>query len=69
MKTPLELEYSVLGWNMPGFAESSGTPYPKPLLLSMEAVMQFATQKCGFRPEQIVLYAWSIGGFFSYPKL
>lgn len=28
----------------------------------MEAVMQFAINKLGFRPEQIVLYAWSIGG-------
>jgi hypothetical protein len=29
MGTPLDLNYSVIGWNHPGFAGSSGTPFPE----------------------------------------
>ncbi|KAI1729239.1 alpha/beta hydrolase fold domain-containing protein [Ditylenchus destructor] len=61
--TPLHCAYSVLGFNMPGFGESTGTPYPSEILNSVEAVMQFATQTLGFEQKDIVLYAWSIGGF------
>ncbi|KAI1721337.1 alpha/beta hydrolase fold domain-containing protein [Ditylenchus destructor] len=61
--TPLQLAYSVLGFNMPGFGESTGTPYPSEILNSVEAVMQFATETLGFEEKDIVLYAWSIGGF------
>lgn len=63
MQTPLSLQYSVLGWNMPGFGESGGTPYSKSILLAMEAIIQFAFRKLEFEPQQIVIYAWSIGGF------
>jgi pimeloyl-ACP methyl ester carboxylesterase len=63
MKTPTDLHYSVLGWNMPGFGESTGVPRPRSILLSMEAIMQFAIEKLGFPPGRIVLFAWSIGGF------
>jgi len=60
---PIKLNYSVLGWNMPGFAESGGKPYPSEVLNAMDAVMRFATEKLGFRIENIVLYSWSIGCF------
>ncbi|KAI3413616.1 hypothetical protein GPALN_011105 [Globodera pallida] len=63
MSTPAKLGYSVLGWNLPGFAESTGTPHPQIILGSMEAVMQFAVEYLGFQPAQIVLFGWSIGGF------
>ncbi|KAL7078086.1 hypothetical protein ACQ4LE_002095 [Meloidogyne hapla] len=63
MMTPLSLKYSVLGWNMPGFAESTGIPKPKAVLLAMQAVMKFAINNLEFEPEQIVLFGWSIGGF------
>uniref|UniRef100_A0A915MZJ3 AB hydrolase-1 domain-containing protein n=1 Tax=Meloidogyne javanica TaxID=6303 RepID=A0A915MZJ3_MELJA len=59
----LVLKYSVLGWNMPGFAESTGIPKPKAVLLAMQAVMKFAINDLEFEPEQIVLFGWSIGGF------
>ncbi|KHJ81899.1 hypothetical protein OESDEN_18412, partial [Oesophagostomum dentatum] len=26
--TPVQLGYSVLGWNQPGFGQSSGLPFP-----------------------------------------
>lgn len=29
----------------------------------MDVVIQFATQKLGFQLSDIVVYAWSIGGF------
>ncbi|KAL3068381.1 hypothetical protein niasHT_030672 [Heterodera trifolii] len=63
MSTPVNLGYSALGWNLPGFAESTGTPLPHTILNSMEAVMQFTVNHLGFQPQQIVLFGWSIGGF------
>lgn len=65
MATPIELKYSVLGFNHPGFAGSSGTPYPDQDQNAADAVMQFAIQKLGFLPENIILFGWSIGGYSS----
>ncbi|XP_032832399.2 phosphatidylserine lipase ABHD16A [Petromyzon marinus] len=75
MATPLEAGYSVLGWNHPGFAGSTGVPFPQAEANAMDVVMQYATERLGFQPTQIVLYAWSIGGFpatwaaMSYPEV
>ncbi|XP_058055132.1 phosphatidylserine lipase ABHD16A isoform X1 [Anopheles bellator] len=63
MSTPLELKYSVLGWNHPGFAGSSGRPYPDQDQNAIDAVLQFAIGELGFKPENIILYGWSIGGY------
>uniref|UniRef100_A0A914C2C3 AB hydrolase-1 domain-containing protein n=1 Tax=Acrobeloides nanus TaxID=290746 RepID=A0A914C2C3_9BILA len=63
MVTPLKMGYSVLGWNSPGFAESTGNPYPENILAAIESVMQLAIQNLGFKEEQIVVFGWSIGGF------
>jgi hypothetical protein len=75
MATPLEAGYSVLGWNHPGFGGSSGAPFPQQEVNAADAVMQFAIQQLGFRPDQIILHGWSIGGFtaswlaMSYPDV
>ncbi|CAH1787289.1 unnamed protein product [Owenia fusiformis] len=61
--TPLEAGYSVLGWNHPGFAGSTGVPLPDSEQNAVDVVMQFAINKLGFQPDQIVLFAWSIGGY------
>ncbi|CAD5219709.1 unnamed protein product [Bursaphelenchus xylophilus] len=61
-RTPVQMDFSVLGWNPPGFAESTGTPYPDQILNAMDAVIQFALSK-GFQLENIILFGWSIGGF------
>ncbi|XP_055623895.1 phosphatidylserine lipase ABHD16A [Toxorhynchites rutilus septentrionalis] len=63
MSTPIELNYSVLGWNHPGFAGSSGRPYPDQDQNAIDAVLQFAITDLGFTPENIILYGWSIGGY------
>ncbi|EAA11786.4 phosphatidylserine lipase ABHD16A [Anopheles arabiensis] len=63
MSTPLDLKYSVLGWNHPGFAGSSGRPYPDQDQNAIDAVLQFAIRELGFKPENIILYGWSIGGY------
>lgn len=63
MSTPIELQYSVLGWNHPGFAGSSGAPYPDQDQNAVDAVMQFAITDLGFTPDNIILYGWSIGGY------
>ncbi|XP_067613743.1 phosphatidylserine lipase ABHD16A isoform X2 [Eurosta solidaginis] len=62
MSTPLGLKYSVLGWNHPGFAGSSGAPYPDQDKNAIDAVVQFAINRLGFAVEDIILHGWSIGG-------
>ncbi|XP_075042693.1 phosphatidylserine lipase ABHD16A [Mixophyes fleayi] len=75
VSTPLEAGYSVLGWNHPGFAGSTGVPFPQNEANAMDVVIQYALYRLGFKLEDIVVYAWSIGGFtatwasMSYPDL
>ncbi|VDM67473.1 unnamed protein product [Strongylus vulgaris] len=65
----------VLGWNQPGFGQSSGLPFPNNTLAAADAVMQYAQTVLGFREEEIVLFGWSIGGYpaswlaANYPKV
>jgi len=63
MVTPLKCNYSVLGWNHPGFGGSTGMPYPDEEQNAMDIVMQFAIHRLGFTPENIILFGWSIGGY------
>lgn len=63
MATPVALKYSVLGWNHPGFAGSTGTPHPHQDKNAIDAVVQFAINNLRFPVEDIILYGWSIGGF------
>ncbi|XP_050301691.1 phosphatidylserine lipase ABHD16A [Anthonomus grandis grandis] len=65
MVTPLEAGYSVLGWNHPGFGGSTGMPYPSQEQNAIDAVIQFAINKLGFRVENIMFFGWSIGGYTS----
>lgn len=50
-------------------------PYPSQELNAMDCVMQFAIEHLGFKPEQIILFGWSIGGFstcwaaMNYPNI
>lgn len=46
-----------------GFGESSGMPTPKQTTASIDVVIQYAIYELGFTEDQIVIYAWSIGGF------
>ena len=75
MATPISLGYSTLGWNHPGFYGSTGTPYPEQETMAVDAVMQFAIHKLGFKVENILVTGWSIGGFSStwlamnYPEI
>ncbi|XKL69593.1 hypothetical protein PGB90_007362 [Kerria lacca] len=65
MITPLDIGYSVLGWNHPGFSCSTGTPYINAEKCAIETVLQFAFQRLNFIPENVLLFGWSIGGFAS----
>ncbi|ELT91949.1 hypothetical protein CAPTEDRAFT_165072 [Capitella teleta] len=60
---PLDAGYSVLGWNHPGFSGSSGQPLPSQEQNAIDAVMQYAIHQLGFPLQNIVLFAWSIGGY------
>lgn len=52
-----------------------GTPYPQQDQNAIDAVLQFAIHKLGFKPENILLFGWSIGGYSSlvaavqYPEI
>ncbi|XP_059157353.1 phosphatidylserine lipase ABHD16A-like [Physella acuta] len=61
--TPLDLNYSVLGWNHPGFGGSTGIAFPDQEQKAVDAVMQYAIHKLKFEPKDIALFAWSIGGY------
>ncbi|CCD70699.1 alpha/beta hydrolase [Caenorhabditis elegans] len=63
MNSPAQLGYTTLGFNLPGFGESTGLPYAVNTLAAADAVMQYAIQVLGYRQENIVLFGWSIGGF------
>lgn len=65
MGTAIEAGFSVLGWNHPGFGCSTGTPYILEEESSMNTVMEFAIQRLGFTPSEIILFGWSIGGYSS----
>lgn len=107
--TPIDAQYSVLGWNHPGFAGSTvsiplwsvnrsepfmqlikqenssnysnllisfqGIPFPSQEQNAIDIVMQFAIHRLGFRPQNIILYAWSIGAYtaswcaMNYPEI
>jgi len=56
-------QYSTLGWNHPGFGDSTGTPYPVNDGAAMVAVVEYAINQLGFDEKNIVLYGWSIGGY------
>lgn len=73
--TPMEAGYSVMGWNHPGFAGSTGDPYPRQEQNAIDIVVQFALHRLNFPAERIILYGWSIGGFtaswaaMNYPNI
>ncbi|XP_053102110.1 protein ABHD16B-like [Hemicordylus capensis] len=73
--TPLRTGYSVLGWNHPGFAGSTGQPYPENDANAVDVVIQYATCRLGFRIQDVIVYGWSLGGYtatwaaMSYPLL
>ncbi|XP_076248153.1 phosphatidylserine lipase ABHD16A [Calliopsis andreniformis] len=75
MSTPLNKEYSVLGWNHPGFGGSTGAPYPLQEENAIDCIMRFAIDHLRFPEEQIILYGWSIGGYnatwaaMNYPSI
>lgn len=75
MSTPLSKGYSVLGWNHPGFAGSTGAPYPAQEENAIDCVMRFAIDHLRFPENKIILYGWSIGGYtatwaaMNYPSI
>jgi pimeloyl-ACP methyl ester carboxylesterase len=75
LEIPLTVGYSVLGWNHPGFAESTGLPFPDQEFCAIDVVVRYAVCRLGFKYEDIYLFAWSIGGYtascaaMSYPKI
>ncbi|KAF7399446.1 hypothetical protein HZH68_008038 [Vespula germanica] len=75
MSTPLNKGYSVLGWNHPGFGDSTGKPHPVQEENAIDCIMQFAKHQLMFPERKIILYGWSIGGYtatwaaMNYPSI
>lgn len=73
--TPLKAGYSVLGWNHPGFARSTGKPYPKNDINAMDVVLQYALHRLNFSLPDVAIYGYSLGSYtatwaaMSYPEL
>lgn len=57
------MKCSIYQWKC--VCDFQGSPYPQQDQNAMDAVMQFAINKLGFLPEDIVLFGWSIGGYSS----
>eukprot|EP01135_Chromosphaera_perkinsii_P010820 Nk52_evm15s2241 gene=Nk52_evmTU15s2241 len=55
--------YSVLGWNHPGFGDSSGVPSLENEQKSIDTLIDVATKKLKFPIDKIIVYGWSIGGY------
>uniref|UniRef100_A0A8D0QII0 Phosphatidylserine lipase ABHD16A n=1 Tax=Sus scrofa TaxID=9823 RepID=A0A8D0QII0_PIG len=66
---PLGLTHSSLPFLL------QGVPFPQNEANAMDVVVQFAIHRLGFQPQDIIIYAWSIGGFtatwaaMSYPDI
>lgn len=45
------------------FVFLQGVPFPQNEANAMDVVIQYAIHKLGFQLNDIVVYAWSIGGF------
>ena len=52
-----------------------GKPFPPQDQCAMDSVMQYAIHELNFEPQDIVIYAWSIGGYsgtwaaMNYPEV
>lgn len=42
-----------------------GRPYPEQEQNAIDIIMQFAIHRLKFKPENIILFGWSIGGYTS----
>lgn len=75
MEIPIGVGYSVLGWNHPGFGDSTGLPFPSQEFNAVDVVVRYAVTDLGFTFQDIILFAWSIGGYsascaaMSYPDI
>jgi pimeloyl-ACP methyl ester carboxylesterase len=41
----------------------TGLPFPDQVVSAADTVMKFAVDKLGFKTEDIIIFAWSIGGY------
>lgn len=75
LEVPAKAGYSVLGWNHPGFGDSTGLPFPSQEFNAVDVVVRYAVTELGFAFQDIIMYAWSIGGYtascaaMSYPDI
>ncbi|CAH0547324.1 unnamed protein product [Brassicogethes aeneus] len=63
IRVPMEAGYSMLGWNHPGFGNSTGKPMPSQEQNAIDAVVKYAIFKLKFKRKNILFYCWSIGAY------
>ncbi|NRA37936.1 MAG: alpha/beta hydrolase [Planctomycetes bacterium] len=56
-----ELGVDTCAYDYPGYGHSSGSPSPKNLCASIEAVYHWLIDNQAYRPEQIIIYGRSVG--------
>lgn len=61
--TSIAAGFPTLGWNHPGFGQSTGFPTPRNEVYAIDAVMKYAIEELGYEEKNIIIYAWSIGAF------
>ena len=65
----------IFNANISLFCIFQGLPFPPQEQNAIDAVMQYAIHKLNFQPENIIIYAWSIGGYcgtwaaMNYPEV
>lgn len=53
--------YSVLAYDYPGYGTSTGAPSEQSVLAAAETVYKYLVEQLEYRPEQIILYGFSLG--------
>lgn len=57
-----DLGYTVVGYDYPGYGQSTGTPTVAGATEALETVVQTFSRERNLRPDQIILFGKSIGG-------
>ena len=63
MASPLRQGYSVLGWNRPGFGQSSGDCTIENERLAIITILEYVRNELKYPDDKIITYGWSIGGY------
>ncbi len=61
LKELSEYGYKVIGYDYEGYGESGGKPSEEAAVRDIETVYRYVTEKLGIKPENIIVYGFSVG--------